>query len=70
MNRCFGVDKLVSECDWSYLQTLRTVQDPPEPMASLGDLLEFLAESGQEEMWLILDVKVWSPLCHPHPLVT
>ena len=32
-------------------------------MASLAELLEFLAESGQEDMWLILDVKVQCRLC-------
>lgn len=61
MKRCFGIDKLVSECDWSYLQSLSTVQAPHEPMATLEDLLEFLAGSDQEKMWLILDVKACSP---------
>lgn len=54
----------MSECDWSYLQTLRTVDAlGAEPMPSLGDLLEFLADDERENMWVILDVKV--PLSFP-----
>lgn len=49
----------MSECDWSYLQTLRTVGGlGAEPMPSLGDLLEFLADDERGAMWVILDVKV------------
>lgn len=58
LKRCFGVDKKVSECDWSYLQTLRTVRAPHEPIPSLEELLAFLAEYEQQDMWLILDIKV------------
>lgn len=62
LKRCFGVDKLVSECDWSYLQTLRTVGGlGAEPMPSLADLLEFLAGDDRKDVWVILDVKVSLP---------
>ncbi|KAL2112010.1 hypothetical protein VUR80DRAFT_8785 [Thermomyces stellatus] len=58
LKRCFGVDKRVNECDWSYLRTLRTIKAPHEPMPSLEELLAFLAECEQEDMWLILDIKM------------
>lgn len=61
LKRCFGVDKRVNECDWSYLRTLRTIKAPHEPMPSLEELLAFLAECEQEDMWLILDIKVRTP---------
>ena len=62
LKRCFGVDKLVSECDWSYLQTLRTVGGlGAEPMPSLADLLEFLAGDDRKDVGGILDVKVSLP---------
>ncbi|GKT90757.1 glycerophosphoryl diester phosphodiesterase [Colletotrichum tofieldiae] len=28
LKRCFGVDKKINECDWAYLETLRTVREP------------------------------------------
>ena len=49
---------MVNECDWAYLQTLRTTRAPHEPMPSLAELLDFLSTDEQENIWLVLDVKV------------
>ncbi|OHW94426.1 glycerophosphoryl diester phosphodiesterase, partial [Colletotrichum incanum] len=59
LKRCFGVDKKINECDWAYLETLRTVREPGEKMPRLEDLLVFLAEegAGREGVWVLLDIK-------------
>ncbi|EEY14571.1 glycerophosphoryl diester phosphodiesterase family protein [Verticillium alfalfae VaMs.102] len=43
LKRCFGVDKPVSACPWSYLATLRSLRAPHEPMPRLVDLSDGLA---------------------------
>lgn len=58
LRRCYGVKKKVIECDWEYLQTLRTVQAPHEPMPRLVDVLEYLRQPGREHIWVMLDTKV------------
>ncbi|GAM83562.1 hypothetical protein ANO11243_015500 [Dothideomycetidae sp. 11243] len=56
--RCFGrQDKLV-DCDWSLIQTLSTVAQPTQNMPRLIDLLEYLAQPGLEELWVLLDIKL------------
>ncbi|KAK7989356.1 hemoglobin [Apiospora arundinis] len=57
LKRCFGEDRKVADCDWSYLSTLRTTRKPHEPMPRLVDLLEYLAQPGQENIWILLDIK-------------
>lgn len=57
LKRCFGVDKKIADCDWSYLSTLRTTKSPPSPMPMLADLLRHLNLPGMEEKWLLLDIK-------------
>ncbi|KAK8115162.1 hypothetical protein PG999_007231 [Apiospora kogelbergensis] len=57
LKRCFGEDRKVADCDWSYLSTLRTTRKPPQPMPRLVDLLEYLAQPGQEHIWVLLDIK-------------
>ncbi|GJC89207.1 phosphatidylglycerol phospholipase C [Colletotrichum liriopes] len=63
LKRCFGVDKKISECDWAYLETLRTVREPGEKLPRLDDLLAFLAEegAGREGVWVLLDIKTDDP---------
>jgi hypothetical protein len=56
--RCFGINKKVSDCDWEYLKTLRTLQAPHEPMPRLIDVLEYLSQPGRENFWILLDIKV------------
>ncbi|KAM0808616.1 putative PLC-like phosphodiesterase [Seiridium cardinale] len=57
LKRCFGIDKKVADCDWAYLRTLNTLREPRQPLPRLLDLLEYLAQPGQEHMWVLLDVK-------------
>ncbi|KAK1569521.1 glycerophosphoryl diester phosphodiesterase [Colletotrichum navitas] len=63
LKRCFGVDKKINECDWAYLETLRTVMAPGETMPRLEDLLVLLAEkgAGREGAWVLLDIKTDDP---------
>lgn len=48
----------IIDCDWSYLSTLKTLKEPREHLPRFADLLELLAEPGNENIWLILDIKV------------
>lgn len=57
LKRCFGINKKVADCDWSYLSTLLTLREPKQPLPRLVDLLEYLAKPEAEHMWLLLDVK-------------
>ncbi|WDK20437.1 glycerophosphoryl diester phosphodiesterase [Colletotrichum graminicola] len=63
LKRCFGVDKKINECDWAYLETLRTVMAPGETMPRLEDLLVLLAEkgAGRDGVWVLLDIKTDDP---------
>ncbi|CCC12474.1 hypothetical protein SMACR_06553 [Sordaria macrospora] len=58
LKRCFGVDKKVSECDWSYLSTLKTLREPQQSIPRLQDLLEYLGQPGLESVWVLLDIKI------------
>ncbi|SLM35123.1 glycerophosphoryl diester phosphodiesterase protein [Lasallia pustulata] len=58
LRRCFGKDEKIIDCTWDYLSKLRTLKEPHEPMPQLGELLEFLASPGQEDIWLLLDIKL------------
>ncbi|KAK3403026.1 PLC-like phosphodiesterase [Sordaria brevicollis] len=58
LKRCFGVDKKVSECDWEYLSTLKTLREPQQSIPRLQDLIEFLATPGLESVWVLLDIKI------------
>ncbi|KAL2196385.1 PLC-like phosphodiesterase [Corynascus similis CBS 632.67] len=68
LKRCFGVDARIADCDWSYLSTLQTVQEPRQGMPRLVDLLEWLVRREVElesesdraaaaAVWLLLDIK-------------
>jgi len=52
------------DCDWSYLSTLRTLRAPHESMPRLVDLLEYLAQPGLEDIWVLLDIKVSGRYSH------
>jgi len=58
LKRCFGKPEKLIDCEWDYLSTLRTVREPAEPMPRLRDLLEYLAEPGLEDIWVLLDIKL------------
>lgn len=55
------MDKAVRDCDWEYLSTLETLKEPRQHMCRLSDLLEFLAEPGNESVWMLLDIKIDDP---------
>lgn len=57
LKRCFGQKEKIIDCDWSYLQTLRTLKEPRQSMPRLKDLLEYLTEPGLEDIWILLDIK-------------
>lgn len=59
LTRCYGKEKKIIDCDWDFLSEQRTVKEPHVPMPRLKDLLEYLASPGLENIWLILDIKVW-----------
>ncbi|EED19764.1 glycerophosphoryl diester phosphodiesterase family protein [Talaromyces stipitatus ATCC 10500] len=61
LNRCFGIDKKINECDWEYLSTLRTIREPREKMLRLSDLLEFISAEGRDHIWVLLDIKRNNP---------
>lgn len=63
LKRCFGRPDKIANCEWSFLETLRTKKDPNVSMARLTDLLEFLSEPGREHVWVLLDIKVRPFLC-------
>lgn len=64
LKRVFGVNKYVIDCDWEYLKTLRTLKEPHDRIPRLQDLLEYLATPGLEDVWLLLDIKVFPSVLH------
>ncbi|KAH6722123.1 putative glycerophosphoryl diester phosphodiesterase [Leptodontidium sp. MPI-SDFR-AT-0119] len=58
LKRCFGLDEKIANCDWSYLESLRTIKKPHQPMPRLVDLLEYLTKPGLEDIWILLDIKL------------
>ncbi|CAK7224339.1 hypothetical protein SBRCBS47491_005515 [Sporothrix bragantina] len=57
LKRCFGRAEKIADCEWSFIEPLRTTKDPNVPMARLTDLLAFLSEPGRENVWVLLDIK-------------
>ncbi|KAK2599164.1 hypothetical protein QQS21_005354 [Conoideocrella luteorostrata] len=57
LKRCFGDSRRVADCDWEVLKTLRTLKEPSQSMPRLLDLLEYLGQPEQHDIWLLLDVK-------------
>ncbi|OAP54856.1 hypothetical protein AYL99_11304 [Fonsecaea erecta] len=58
LKRCFGKKEKIIDCDWDYLSTIRTTKAPHVPMPRLRDLLEYVAQPGLENVWLLLDIKL------------
>ncbi|KFY22435.1 hypothetical protein V491_02805 [Pseudogymnoascus sp. VKM F-3775] len=58
LKRCFGLDKKIIDCEWSYIETLRTVAEPKQSMPRLLDLLNYVASPGLEHIWVLLDLKM------------
>lgn len=59
LKRCFGKPEKIIDCDWEYIQSLRTITKPHVPMPRLKELLEYLATPGLEDLWVLLDIKVF-----------
>ncbi|KAK8103612.1 NAD(P)-binding protein [Apiospora kogelbergensis] len=57
LKRCFKDIRKVADCDWEVLRTLRTVKKPSQSMPRLLDLLEYLGQPEQRDVWLLLDIK-------------
>lgn len=58
MKRCFGRKEKIIDCDYEYLSQMKTLKEPHETMPRLIDLLEYLAQPGLEDIWLLLDIKL------------
>ncbi|KAF2822196.1 tubulin nucleotide-binding domain-like protein [Ophiobolus disseminans] len=58
LKRCFGRDEKLIDCDYEFLSKLRTLKEPHEAMPRLIDLLEYLAQPGLEDIWVLLDIKL------------
>ncbi|KAI0540643.1 PLC-like phosphodiesterase [Xylaria digitata] len=59
LQRCYGNKAKVRDLDWSEISQLRTLREPHQPMPRLIDLLEYLDLPGLEDIWLMLDIKVF-----------
>ncbi|KAH7041965.1 PLC-like phosphodiesterase [Macrophomina phaseolina] len=57
LERCFGRKEKIIDCDWQFLASLRTKAKPHEPMPRLADLLELMTRPGNEQLWVLLDIK-------------
>jgi tubulin gamma len=58
LKRCFGRKEKLLDCDYEFVSKLKTLKEPHESMPRLADLLEYLAQPGLEEIWVLLDIKV------------
>lgn len=58
LKRCFGVDGKTIDFDYAYLKTLRTLEAPHVPMATLREVLELMCQPALKDMWLLLDIKI------------
>lgn len=52
------MNKKIIDCDYDYIQSLRTLTSPPEKMPTLKELLRFLKEPEATHLWLLLDIKL------------
>ncbi|KAI5310238.1 hypothetical protein KEM55_000144 [Ascosphaera atra] len=51
-------NKRVADCDWEYLRTLRSLQEPHVGIPTLVDLLEYLALPEREHIWVYVEIKL------------
>ncbi|KAF2686994.1 tubulin-domain-containing protein [Lentithecium fluviatile CBS 122367] len=58
LKRCFGRQEKIIDCDYEFLSKMKTLKEPHESMPRLADLLEYLAQPGLEEIWVLLDIKL------------
>lgn len=60
LKRCFGVGGKIIDFDYTYLKTLRTLEAPHVPMATLREVLELMCQPAVKDIWLLLDIKVYN----------
>ncbi|KAL1593435.1 gamma-tubulin [Nothophoma quercina] len=58
LKRCFGRKEKLIDCDYEFVSKLKTLKEPHESMPRLADLLEYLAQPGLEDIWVLLDIKL------------
>lgn len=58
LKRCFGEDAKIIDREWDSIKKLTTLKEPKDTMPRLVDLLDLLSEPGNEEIWLLLDIKI------------
>ncbi|KAK5129665.1 hypothetical protein LTR08_002990 [Meristemomyces frigidus] len=58
LERCFGREERILDCNWEDIKDARTLAEPHEPMPRLTDVLAYLAQPGLEDIWLLLDIKL------------
>lgn len=58
LKRCFGLDIKIADKTWEEIEDVRTIQKPHERLPQLADLLRYLAEEGNEHIWVFLDIKL------------
>jgi phosphatidylglycerol phospholipase C len=58
LKRCYGEDIKIADKTWDEIKNLRTTQKPHERIPRLADLLRYLAEEGNEHIWVFLDIKL------------
>lgn len=58
LKRCFGRPEKLLDVEWSLVRTLQTLAEPKQYMPRLMDLLFYLAQPGNEHVWLVLDIKM------------
>ncbi|RMY70519.1 hypothetical protein D0863_05732 [Hortaea werneckii] len=58
LKRVFGRQERIIDLTWKEIEDVRTTDPPHERMPKLSDLLEWLAEPGNEEIWCLLDIKL------------
>ncbi|KAK3075472.1 hypothetical protein LTR53_001180 [Teratosphaeriaceae sp. CCFEE 6253] len=58
LKRCFGRPEKIIDKTWAEIKDLRTVAEPHEPMPQLRDVIEYLTQPGQEDIWILLDIKL------------
>jgi len=58
LQRCFGVDKKIADCDWKELSEARTLREPHVGMPRLDEFLEYLSQPETAHIWVLLDIKV------------
>lgn len=58
LRRCYGNRARVRDLNWHEISQLWTLREPRQQMPRLVDLLEYLSQPGQEDVQLMLDIKV------------